>query len=372
MRCCSKRTDSCVRLVRLEKQRTLHVKAFMSLMLQEIGQQPEALARVLKKETRKILRFGEFLSSRDVRLIVLVARGSSDNAALFGRYLLEITVSIPVSLAAPSVHTLYRARLNLKNTLVVGVSQSGEGTDINRVLEDSKKAGAFTLGITNEAHSSMARLVDEVFLIGAGRERSVAATKTYTGQLLMFYLLACALRGGQGLDKLRRLPDLASQSLKLSPRIQAMAERYRFMNHCIVVGRGLSYANAYELAIKLMETCYIVSERFSSADFLHGPVAMIEQDFPVILFAPPGKTFRDMARLTRQLRQLKAETLVISSEASILKLATRSIPIPSAIEDFLAPIPYIIPGQLFAAMLAEVKGLSPDRPRSLQKVTKTL
>jgi glutamine---fructose-6-phosphate transaminase (isomerizing) len=344
----------------------------MSLMLQEIRQQPEVLARTLREETQKVLKFGRFLDSRNVRLVVLVARGSSDNAALFGRYLLEITCNIPVSLAAPSVQTLYRSRLNLKETLVVGVSQSGEGTDINCVLEDSKKAGAFTLGITNEAGSSMARLVDEVFLIRAGKERSVAATKTYTGQLLMFYLLAAALKEGRGLERLRRLPDLASQSLTLAPRIQTMVERYRFMNHCIVVGRGLSYANTYELAIKLMETCYIVSERFSSADFLHGPLAMIEEDFPVILFAPPGKTFKDMFRLTQQLRRLKAETLVISSESPVLKLATRSIPIPAAIDEFLAPIPYIIPGQLFAAMLASVKGLNPDKPRSLKKVTKTL
>ena len=123
---------------------------------------------------------------------MLVARGSSDNAALFGRYLLEITSHVPVSLAAPSVHTLYHARLNLRNALVVGVSQSGEGTDINLVLDDARKAGAFTLGITNEPRSAMARLVDEVLLIRAGKERSVAATKTYTGQLLMFHLLAAA------------------------------------------------------------------------------------------------------------------------------------------------------------------------------------
>jgi glucosamine--fructose-6-phosphate aminotransferase (isomerizing) len=344
----------------------------MSLMLQEIHQQPKVLARTLRQETQKVLRFGRSLAARDIRLIVLVARGSSDNAALFGRYLLEITCNIPVSLAAPSVHTLYRAKLEMKNALVVGVSQSGEGTDINHVLEDAKKAGALTLGITNEVKSSMAGLVDELFLIRAGKERSVAATKTYTGQLLIFYLLASALRGGSGLDRLSRLPDLTDRSLRLAPKIRTMVERYRFMNHCIVVGRGLSYANAYELAIKLMETCYIVADRFSSADFLHGPVAMIEKDFPVILFAPPGKTFRDILRLTQRLKKLKAETLVISSEAAILRLATRSIAMPLPIEDFLAPIPYIVPGQLFTAMLAEVKGLSPDKPRSLKKVTKTL
>lgn len=200
----------------------------------------------------------------------------------------------------------------------------------------------------------------------------MAATKTYTGQLLMFHLLAAALQRGRGLEKLRQLPELASRCLELEPVIQQLVERYRFINHCLVVGRGLIYANVYELAIKLMETCYVVSERFSSADFLHGPVAMIEADFPVIVFAPPGKTFNDMLQLTRQLRTLRAEALVISSEASILKQATQALRIPVKIDEFLAPIPYIIPGQLFAAMLADVKGLSPDRPRSLKKVTKTL
>jgi glutamine---fructose-6-phosphate transaminase (isomerizing) len=344
----------------------------MSLMLQEIKQQPEALARTLREEVPKVAALSRFLATRDIRLIVLVARGSSDNAALFGRYLLEITSRIPVSLAAPSVHTLYHAKLNLRNALVVGVSQSGEGTDINLVLENARKAGAFTLGITNESRSAMAQLVDEVLLIRAGKERSVAATKTYTGQLLMFHLLAAALQQGKGLEKLQQLPELASRCLELEPVIQRLVERYRFINHCLVVGRGLIYANVYELAIKLMETCYVVSERFSSADFLHGPVAMIEADFPVIVFAPPGKTFNDMLQLTRQLRTLRAEALVISSEASILKQATQSLRIPVKIDEFLAPIPYIIPGQLFAAMLADVKGLSPDRPRSLKKVTKTL
>jgi glutamine---fructose-6-phosphate transaminase (isomerizing) len=344
----------------------------MSIMLKEIHEQPDALARTLREESRHAIRFGKFLSTKNIQLIVLVARGSSDNAALFGKYLLEITNGIPVSHAAPSVQTLYHSKLQMKRALVVGVSQSGEGTDINWVLQNSKKQGAYTLGITNEAGSTMAKLVDEVFLIRAGKEKSVAATKTYTGQLLMFYLLAAALRGGRGIETLQQIPDLASESLKLQVRIAAIVERYRFMSRCIVVGRGLNYANAYELSIKLMETCYIVSERFSSADFLHGPVAIVEQDFPVILFAPRGRTFKDILSLTRQLKRLKAETIVLSSEPSILKLATRAIELPQRIEDFLSPIPYIIPGQIFAAMLAEVKGLRPDQPRSLKKVTRTL
>ena len=165
----------------------------MSLMLAEIAQQPAALERTIKRESARIERFAAKVRGRRLRLIVLVARGSSDNAALFGRYLLEVTTGLPVSLAAPAVHTLYHARLDLSDALVIGISQSGEGEDVNLVLENAKRSGAITLGITNEAGSSMTQLTDETFLIHAGHERSVAATKTYTGQLLMLYLLARAL-----------------------------------------------------------------------------------------------------------------------------------------------------------------------------------
>src|SRR5829696_7832972 len=177
----------------------------MSLMLAEIEQQPAALERTIKREGRRIARFADSLNKRRTRLIVLVARGSSDNAALFGRYLLEISTGIPVSLAAPAVHTLYHRKMDLRDALVIGISQSGQGADINIVLENAKRSGATTLAITNEADSAMARIADETFLIRAGRERSVAATKTYTGQLLMFHLLASALSGNKDFAQVERL-----------------------------------------------------------------------------------------------------------------------------------------------------------------------
>jgi glutamine---fructose-6-phosphate transaminase (isomerizing) len=339
-------------------------------MLAEIEEQPSVIERTIKRESKKIARFGATLNGNRPRLIVLVARGSSDNAALFGRYLLEMTTGIPVSLAAPAIHTLYKARLDLRNTLVVGISQSGEGVDINIVLENAKRCGAMTLAITNEAQSSMAKRADETFLIHAGRERSVAATKTYTGQLLIFHLLARALSRNK--EEIERLPNLAAESLKIEPQVKEIVERYAFMENCVVVGRGLNYANAYEFAIKLMETCYVVAERFSGADFLHGPIAMVDRGFPVFLFAPPGPTFKGMKELLDKLSEIGAETVVISSEASALKAGSRTLKIPQRISEILSPIPYIIPAQLFAAHLAEAKGLSPDRPRQLSKVTKTV
>lgn len=344
----------------------------MSLMLAEIEQQPDALERTIKQESKKIARFAAHLNAKRPRLIVLVARGSSDNAALFGRYLLEITTGIPVSLAAPAVHTIYQARLDLRETLVVGISQSGEGTDINLTLENAKRSGATTLAITNEADSAMAQLADETFLIRARREKSVAATKTYSGQLLMFHLLAEALGGARKGEEVARLPELAAASLQLRPQLTTMVERYAYMNHCVVVGRGLNYANTYEFAIKLMETCYVVAERFSGADFLHGPIAMMDRSFPAFLFAPPGPTLKGQLELLAKLKEIGGETVVISSEAAAIKAATRAIKIPQRISELLSPIPYVIPAQLFAALLAEAKGLSPDQPRSLSKVTKTV
>jgi glutamine---fructose-6-phosphate transaminase (isomerizing) len=344
----------------------------MSLMLQEIAEQPAALERTIAQERVKIARLGESLKQRDIDLIVLVARGSSDNAALFGRYLLEIATGIPVSLSAPSVHTLYGAKLNLKRALVIGVSQSGEGEDINRVLENARAGGAVTVGITNEPQSEMVKLVDETLLMHGGKERSVAATKTFTGQMMLFYMLAAALtKDGFELDY-DKIPDFAARALEQKPAIVELVQRYVFMENCVVVGRGLAYANAYEFALKLMETCYVVAERFSSADFLHGPVAMIERHFPVMLFAPPGVMLDGTKDLIRRLQELRADTLAITGDIETATMCSRSIIMPRDIEEFLAPIPYIIPAQLFAALLAEAKGLDADKPRSLSKVTRTL
>jgi len=341
-------------------------------MVHEIFDQPQALKRTFEAEREHAREFKKFAQRQNFRLVLLVARGTSDNAALFGRYLLELTTGIPVSLCAPSIHTLYRAPLDLRHALVVGISQSGEGSDINLVLKAARRQGAFTVGITNESRSTMAQLVEEVFLARAGKQRSVAATKTYVSQLLLLYLLGFALGSHITLAEVGELPDCVQQALKLAPELRELVERYRYMRQCVVVARGLNYANAFELALKLMETCYVVAERFSSADFLHGPIALIERDFPVLIFMPPGKIFGHLKWLAQRLRKLRAETLVISSVRAGLPTATRVIRVPGSMPELYTPIPYIVPGQLFAAYLAEVKGFDPDRPRSLKIHTRTL
>src|SRR3984893_3291594 len=344
----------------------------MSKMLDEIREQPAALERTLRQERGPIEQLRTIFERGRPRFIMLVARGTSDNAAQFGRYLLEITTGIPVTLAAPSVFTLYEARLHLEDGLVIAISQSGESTDTNLVLERAREQGARTLGITNEAGRTLARIAENVFLVHAGREQSVAATKTYTGQLLMLYLVAYALGAKIDAEKLARLPEWASRALELEGEIAHRAEGYRSMDHAVVVGRGLNYANAFEFALKLMETCYVVAARFSTADLLHRPIAMVEQSFPAFLFAPAGVTWPGMRQMVEKLSHLKAETLFFTDQNNpeACAMGGRAIVLPVSMDELFTPIPYIIPSQLFAALLAEQKGLDPDQPRTLSKVTK--
>lgn len=350
-------------------------------MLAEVRQQPAALDKTLRGELKNFEKLRKRVARHRPKLIILAARGTSDNAAQFARYLLEITTGIPVSLAAPSILTLYKAKVVAEDMLVVAISQSGESTDTNYVLEQAKADGAITVGITNESGSTLAKLAEHVFCVRAGREKSVAATKTYTGQLLASYLLAWALGAPIELDDLRRLPGYAADALEFEPQIRDLSERYTFMTRTLVVGRGLNYSNAFEFALKLMETCYVVAERFSSADLLHGPIAMVDMAFPVFLFTPSGVTWPGMKEMLEKLQHLKAETTIVTdlSNRAALDSSSRAICLPMKLarkgplpEEVYTPIPYIIPAQIFAACLAAQKGLDPDRPRTLSKVTQTL
>jgi glutamine---fructose-6-phosphate transaminase (isomerizing) len=352
----------------------------MSTMRAEICQQPTALERTLKSEWKQAEKLRRQFAQNKPKLVVLVARGTSDNAAQFARYLIEILTGIPVSLAAPSVATLYGAPLAFENAVVVAISQSGESTDTNLVLERAKETGAFTIGITNEAESTLAQLAAHTFLVRAGKERSVAATKTYSGQLLCCYLLAYALGAPLKYELLQSIPAWTDAALRLERDIRTEAERYCYMRHAVCVGRGLNYSNSLELALKLMETCYVVAERFSSADLLHGPIAMVERSFPAFVFGPSGVTWNSICELLGKLQSIGADSLLITDKSTKgTAVPGRRLTIPAALsykgslpQDIGTPIPYVVPAQLLAASLAEVKGLNPDQPRTLNKVTRTL
>lgn len=352
----------------------------MSIMLDEIRQQPVVLERIFSKPPSALARLCRRFSRRRPELAVIVARGTSDNAAIFGRYLFEITLGLPTMLAAPSVATLYH-RLSLpKDALVIGISQSGESTDINGYVEAARSLGAFCIGITNEPDSTLARSADEVLATDADKERSVAATKTYTAQLGMLYCLARSLGAEIAEDDLKRIPPAVAAQLESEGSVLGLAEHFRDMSHAVVIGRGFNYGNGFEFALKLMETSYVVATGFSGADFAHGPIAMVEERFPVFAFSPAGPTLEQTESLLARLEASNAKTVCFGPAATLQGLASEHrievaeiAPTSSSMpQDLLSTIPMIIPAQLFACHLAASKGLDPDRPRMLSKVTRTL
>ena len=344
-----------------------------SLLHQEIHDQPDALRRFSEKEREQVAAVAGRIRERGVRHVVLAARGTSDNAALYARYLLESFCDLPVSLAAPSIYTLYKSPPSLQQALVVGISQSGEGADVTEVVAEGQRQGALTLALTNYPDSPLAEAAEAVILLRAGEEKSVAATKTYTGQLYALAWLAAYLRGMDAATEaaLQAVPGQVAQVLALEEVIADRAERYRYADHFVVVGRGYNYATAFEIALKLKELTYIVAEPYSSADFRHGPIAMVEPGFPILVVTPTGATRADLRDLLVDLAERQAELLVVADDESLLRHAR--LPLPLAVEapEWLSPLLCVLPGQLLAYHLALAKDLDPDNPRSLQKVTIT-
>ena len=342
-----------------------------TLLEEEIGSQPQVIARLLDAEIGRVARIAAQLPPFQYALIA--ARGTSDHAAAYAKYAWAALAGYPVALATPALHTLYDAPPRLDGALVVGVSQSGQSPDIVAVLEEGKRQGRPTLAITNDGASPLAAAADHVIELHAGAERSVAATKTYTAQLVVMALLAAAWSGqAERTDELRRLPDALAATLASAKDLAARAERYRYMEQCVVIGRGYNMATAFELALKLKELTYVMSTAYSSADFRHGPIATIHEGLPTILIMPSGATFADMSELAQDLRARGAELLIASDEPSAQALATTLLPMAGGLPEWLTPIAAIAPGQTLALHLTLAKGLDPDRPRGLQKVTRTL
>lgn len=358
-------------------------------MLLEIQEQPDAIRAAVEAATIPAQQIVAALHERQIDQIIIAARGTSDHAALYGQYLFQYLNGIPVTLATPSLFTVYQGSLRFEHSLVIGISQSGEAPDVVEVLATARRAGAYTVGITNVDGSPLTLAADQALLCHAGPERSVAATKTYTTTCAILATLAATLPGGEGMRaSLSRLPALVSAALNVEEAVAHLVTRYTYARHCIVLGRGFQYSTAREAALKLEETCYVIATPFSTSDFRHGPAALVQPDVPVMLFAPSGRTADEAYELLRWLRERDADCIVVSDDERLLDLATRAIPLPLpaggatpeserigvgdvSVDELLAPIPYIVPGQLFAHYLALEKGLDPDHPRGLSKVTRT-
>jgi len=339
----------------------------------EIFEQPACLERLLRTQRGAVEAVARAIGERDIRFAFLAARGTSDNAGRYANYLWGAANALPLALAAPSLFTYYQQPPRLRNALVVGISQSGQSPDIVSVVREGRRQGNLTLAITNAPDSPLAQAADFVLDIQAGPEQAVAATKTYTAQLMAIAMLSTALQGDAARwAELERAADWAAQALLLEPAVEQAAQRYRYMQQCVVLGRGYNYATAFEWALKLKELTYVEAESFSSADFQHGPVAMVARGFPVMAAAPQGKVFASMLETLTHLRQdLQAELVVVSNAPQALRLAQTALPLPEDLPEWLSPLVSILPAQLFCYHLTRAKGYDTENPRTIRKVTET-
>ncbi len=346
----------------------------MSYLNNEIHEQPQVLARLLDEQAETAAQIAAAIRAYDARYAVFAARGTSDNAARYAQYLFGALNRLPVALATPSLFSIYHTPPRMRDALVLGVSQSGQSPDIVAVVKEGRQQGALTVAVTNEPDSPLAQAADHVLPLGAGDERAVAATKTYTAQLGALALLAVQLADdGERMAELQKVPAAVEKTLALDEQIALAAQRYAYATECVVLGRGYNYATAFEIALKLKELTYVVTEPYSSADFRHGPVAIVDRGFPAIVIAPAGAVYPDMLALTRELSvpDKAAELIVISGQDEALALARTPLRLPVTLPEWLSPFTCIVPGQLLAMHVTLAKGYDVDRPRGLKKVTET-
>ena len=339
----------------------------------EIHEQPAILRQSFDHNVDVVKQIAKAIPRDSVQHAFIAARGTSDNAARYAKYLWGVYNQLPVTLAAPSLFGIYNRPPRLDGALVIGVSQSGQSPDIVGVLEEGQRQGQPTLAITNDPNSPLAQTADYVIDIFAGEETAVAATKTYNTSLLAIAMLSAAwAEDDERMQALKKLPDWASEVLAQDEIIKNIAPRYRYMSQCVVLGRGFNYATAFEWSLKMKELTYVVAEPYSSADFRHGPIAIVEHGFPVLAVAPGGAVYADMLQLLKRLDDARrAELIVISDQDEALDLATGAIRLPADMPEWITPLVSIIPAQLFSYYLTTVKGYNTEAPRGLNKVTKT-
>ncbi len=338
----------------------------------DILEQPGVLGTLLAEGAESIAAVAEVVRARRPRFVLLVARGTSDHAALYAKYLVEIRLGLPAGLASPSTMTVYGARPDLRDVLVVAVSQSGGSPDLVGSVEAARSCGGLTVAVTNNAASALAAAAELHIDVGAGHERAVAATKTYTAELLALYLLMEAVRVGSVDDAVataKPLPALAEHLISESADpVATLVQRYRFAERMVTTARGYAYPTAREAALKLMETCYLPTQAFSGADLLHGPMAMVDREMPVLAVAPHGQGGQALRPVLERLAEGGADLLVIGDPAAVPHAA--HLPLPTVAEE-LSPVLEILPLQLLARDLAVARGGNPDAPRGLSKITET-
>ena len=353
-----------------------------TIMEKEAREAPGVIEKQLLQNEGIWLTLAERLHKNPVPFAVTIARGSSDHAATFLKYLLEVKFGIPTVSAAPSVLTIYQKNLHLKGALVIGVSQSGQSPDIVEMMRSARQSGAITVAIVNKENSLLAETSEYVIPIRAGVEEAVAATKSYIGSLSAFlHFLAVyekhLLKKQETFLALQALPDLMRETFSISwndfsAKLFEVSSSVR--QNSIILGRGFGYPIAQESALKLKETCALHAESFSSAEFLHGPLGLIQEAFPVILYLQDDQTIKSSLMTAKRIKEAGGSVFVISPQDLVEpdpSISTQVFWLPKSRHPLLDSVLGIAAFYPMVAKLSVLKGMNPDAPRLLKKVTET-
>jgi glucosamine--fructose-6-phosphate aminotransferase (isomerizing) len=337
----------------------------------EVVEQPAALRRLLD-DADAVAAAGRAIGRRRPRFVRLVGHGSSDNAAVYGTYAFGLLAGVPAFRDSISLSVYYEAERGLDRSPVVALSQSGRTPDVVEYVDRARRRGALTVAVTNEPDSELASAAEVVLPLGAGAERSVAATKTYVNQLGALALLAAGSgdRAAEMVESLRRTADLLATAVdRLTAEADEAARALVFAGRLFAIGRGVEFASAREIALKLTETCRIAAEPLTTTDLSHGPIAALDALFPVWAVATRDPCLPTVLEAVARVRASGAALIASGDAAGEVGGAALRLAVPSAPTPLLAPLLSIVPGQLVAGALAAARGLDPDRPAGLQKVT---
>jgi glutamine---fructose-6-phosphate transaminase (isomerizing) len=344
----------------------------VSWLESELREQPSALATLLDREADRAREVAEAFRRDDIRYIIIASRGSSSNAARYAQYLLGRANRVPVMFATPSLYTIYEQPPRLDGAIAIGISQSGASPDVASVLAEARRQRRPTIALTNDSTSPLAQQADHVLPLDAGEERAVAATKTYLNSVGAVALLFAAISEDEvAFDELKRMPEILERQIELSLETAPPLDEYRDAIGATVVARGVNYGTAFEIALKIRELSGLVVEAYSPADLMHGPIAAIQPGWPVIVVAPTGPARPSVEELSVPLQERGARVIAVSDVAAVLRRAHTKLPLVPRVPEWLSPMTAVIPGQVTAMRLAQLRGLDIDSPTGLHKVTLT-
>lgn len=345
----------------------------MSLLMDEILQQPEVLGRIKKTNGDKFAAIAKDFQAMGLENIYFVARGTSDHACIYAQYLFAICGGIPCTLGTPSAVTKYSAQMKFSNTAVIGVSQSGKAEDVLAVIRQANEQGKLTVAITNNEDSPLAKEAKYHLYCDADEEKSIAATKTFTSQMFLLGQLCAAITNNSELEQLLdSVPNALGEMLEYMPaKVATIVQRYRYLDNAFVLARGIAYPIALEGALKVLETNKIRMKGNAISDFYHGPLAQVQKDSLVIVLAAKGPVYDDAINMINRLHEIGAEVFVITDDSALASEEQLSIEVPYLGSDFACPFFMAPVMQLFACCLADVKGLDPNKSEVLKKVTIT-